>query len=272
VTSRYMLRGGIQGRERLRLIARALGATTGNLFDRLGIDLGLRCLDVGCGGGDVALELARRVRPSGRVLGVDIDDAKLELARHEASAAGLSNVEYRNADVLAGALDERFDVVYARFLLSHLADPAGATTMLVGAARPHGIVAVEDIDYRGSFAYPESRAHDRYRDIYMATARARDGDPTIGPRLPSLLAAAGCVDVGVHIVQPAALDPVGAGADVKLAIPLTLENIADAAVAEGVAERDELEAVAGELHRLAADPATLLSFPRIVQAWGRAPA
>jgi len=112
----------------------------------------------------------------------------------------------------------------------------------------------------------------RYRDIYMGTARARDGDPTIGPRLPSLLAAAGCVDVGVHIVQPAALDPAVAGADVKLAIPLTLENIADAAVAEGVAERDDLEAVAGELHRLAADPATLLSFPRIVQAWGRSPA
>ena len=92
MTSRYMLRGGIHGRERLRLIARALGATTGNLFDRLGIDLGMRCLDVGCGGGDVALELARRVGPGGRVVGVDIDDAKLELGRHEASAAGLANI------------------------------------------------------------------------------------------------------------------------------------------------------------------------------------
>ena len=136
------------------------------------------------------------------------------------------------------------------------------------AARLQGIV-VEDIDYRGS--HPESRAHDRYRDIYMGTARARTEIRPLAP-LCEPLAAAGCVDVGVHIVQPAALDPAGAGADAELAIPLTPENIADAAVAEGVAERDELEALAGELHRLAADPATLLSFLRIVQPGGLSPA
>jgi hypothetical protein len=233
---------------------------------------GTSCLDIGSGGGDIALELARRAGPTGRVLGVDIDETVLELARQEAVAAGIANVEYRNADVLAVELDERFDVVYARFLLTHLPDPAAATAKLVGAARPGGVVALEDIDYTGSFAYPPSRAHDRYCELYTQTALARNGNPNIGPRLPGLLADAGCEDVRISIVQPAALDPDGPGGDVKLGIPLTLENVADAALAEGIAARDELEAVVDELYRLAADPGTLLSFPRIVQAWARRPA
>src|SRR3954469_4264147 len=98
-TSAYAIRGGIAGRERLRILARTLHTGTSALFDRLGVGAGLCCLDVGCGGGDVTLELARRVGPRGRVIGVDLDAAKLDLARQEAAAQGLINVEFRTLDV-----------------------------------------------------------------------------------------------------------------------------------------------------------------------------
>jgi SAM-dependent methyltransferase len=230
------------------------------------------CLDVGSGGGDVALELARRVGPGGHVLGVDIDDTKLTLARKEAAAAGLSNVEYRRLDVLADEIPFEVDVVYTRFLLTHLPDAAGAAASLVRAARPGGHVIVEDIDYTGSLVYPASDAHRRYCELYTKTARARGGDPDIGPRLPEILRAAGCEQLQVTLVQPAALDPSGSGGDIKLAIPLTMENVAEAAVAEGLADREEIDTLIEELYRLAADPTTLIGFPRIVQAWGRRPA
>jgi hypothetical protein len=58
---------------------------------------------------------------------------------------------------------------------------------------------------------------------------------------------------------------------VKLGCALTLENIADAAIAAGVAQREELDRVTGELYRLAGDAVTLLSFPRMVQVWARRP-
>jgi hypothetical protein len=105
----------------------------------------------------------------------------------------------------------------------------------------------------------------------METARARGGDPNIGPRLPALLRDAGCEQVQVSIVQPAALDPSAPGGDLKLAIPLTIENIADAAIMEGLALREEIDALVDDLYRLAADPDTLMAFPRIVQVWGRRP-
>jgi 2-polyprenyl-3-methyl-5-hydroxy-6-metoxy-1,4-benzoquinol methylase len=64
----YIIRGGVEGRERLRVLARVMRPTTLNLFDRVGIRPGMACLDVGCGGGDVTFELADLVGPKGRVV------------------------------------------------------------------------------------------------------------------------------------------------------------------------------------------------------------
>ncbi len=80
----YIIRGGVEGRERLRILARVMLPTTLSLFDRVGITPGVVSLDVGCGGGDVTFELAQLVGPEGRAVGSDIDETKLELARREA--------------------------------------------------------------------------------------------------------------------------------------------------------------------------------------------
>ena len=269
--SSYIIRGGLSGRERLRVISRVLRPTTLALLDRVGVPEGARCLDAGCGGGDVALELAARAGSTGTVVGVDLDEEKLALARTEAGAAG-RNVEYRRADVATDDLGAGFDVVYTRFLLTHLRDPAGACDRLRRALRPGGAVIVEDIDYSGSFCHPDSPAYRRYCEVYVATARARGVDPHIGRRLPELLRDAGFEQVRVSAVQPVGVASDGLEGDAKLACALTLENIAEAAVAAGVAEREELDRAIDELYRLAGDAVTLMSFPRIVQAWARRPA
>ena len=266
-----MIRGGPEGRERLRVLARAMRPATTALLDRLGVASGWSCLDAGCGGGDVTLELARRAAPGGRVLGVDIDESKLELARAEAEAEGITNVAYETRDV-AGSLQGRFDLAYARFLVSHLPDPVDGVRGLVAAARPGGVVALEDVDFGASFSYPPSGAYQVSVDVYTRTAQARGGDPLVGRRLPALLLAAGCEDVDVAVVQPVGRRPEGWERDVKLLNPLTLENIADAAVAEGIATRVEIDGAVAELYALVEDPAVAMSVPRIVQAVGRVPA
>jgi SAM-dependent methyltransferase len=266
----YPIRGGIEGRERLRLISRVLQSTTAALLDQLALKPGMSCLDVGCGGGDVALELARRVLP-GRVLGIDLDPAGLEIARHEALDASVSNVDYVEADIAATEFAAEFDLVYARFLLTHMADPRHVLARLVAAAQPGGLVALEDIDYSGVFCRPENAAFERSVALYSRTARARGGDPDIGINLPHLLAEAGCDNVEAKVVQPAGFQAVGQDHDVKLVMALTMETTADAAVSEGLAAREETDTIVDELHRLAQDGTTFMSFPRIVQAWGRRP-
>jgi predicted O-methyltransferase YrrM len=261
----YIIRGGLAGRERLRVLARVNGPATSGLLARLGIEPGMRCLDVGCGGGDVALALARLVGPEGEVVGVDLDEVKLGIAREEAKAAGVANVEHRRGDVHELPADGDFDVVYSRFLLSHLPSPPRALGAMIAAARPGGVVAIEDIDFTASgFCHPESEAYRRLWQIYPPTVRAHGGDATFAPQLPGMLTAAGLLEVDAGLAQAA-----GSDRDVKLMPALTLENTADAVVAARQATREEVDALVDELYAVADDPDAILALPRVVQAWGR---
>jgi SAM-dependent methyltransferase len=260
----YAIRGGVAGRERLRVLARVMWPTTRTLFDRVGVTRTAQCLDAGCGGGDVTVELAR-IAPDGRVVGTDVDEAKLALGRAEAAEVGIANVTFRSADVMQPPSDgAAFDLVYARFLLSHLPDPQKAVTHLAAQLAVGGTLVVEDIDFRGHFCHPDSPAFWRYVDLYTRAVSARGADPNIGPRLPGLLQHAGLDAVGMNVIQPAGFE-----GEVKLISPITLEAIAGAVTATGLATAEEIEQTASELYAFAARPDSVLSIPRVVQAWGR---
>jgi ubiquinone/menaquinone biosynthesis C-methylase UbiE len=260
----YVIRGGPQGRERLRLLASVMWPTTRELFARIGISTNARCLDLGCGGGDVSVELAR-LAPDGQVLGIDLDEAKIELARAEAAAAGIGNVRYRIADVMDPLPDSvSYDLAYLRFVLTHLTDPATALTNVVRQLAPGGVVVVEDIDFRGHFCHPASAAFDNFVAWYTAAVQGRGADPNIGPRLPGLLAGAGLAEVRMNIVQPA-----GTTGDIKVIAPITLEAIADAVLTAGIASTDEFNTAVDELYAFARTDGTVVSGPRIVQCWGQ---
>ena len=98
---RYVIKGGVEGRERLRLLSEIMGPSTRALLAEVGVLPGATCLDVGCGGGDVTFELARAVGPSGRVVGVDRDRTTIDIAKREAGEMGLSNVAFETRDVTA---------------------------------------------------------------------------------------------------------------------------------------------------------------------------
>ena len=63
------------------------------------IGAGQRVLDVGCGIGDPTLQVAVLVGPHGRVLGIDIAEGMMAIARERAAALGLAHVEFRVDDV-----------------------------------------------------------------------------------------------------------------------------------------------------------------------------
>jgi len=262
----YIIRGGFEGRERLRVLSRVMQPAALSLFHRVGVRPGMDCLDVGSGGGDVAFDLAHLVSPGGSVLGLDIDEIKLQLARREARARHLSNVQFRAVDIAENDVGTEFDFVHARFVLTHLREPAKALAKMHKATRPGGIVAVADIDFRGYFCHPHFPPFERYVELYTTAVERRGADPNIGPRLPSLLEGAGIRGVQMNVVQPA-----GTHGEVKLITPITMENIADAVLAERLASRKEIERLVSELYAFAQDRSTVVSFPRVVEAWGYRP-
>lgn len=224
----------------------------------------MACLDAGCGGGDVSRQLARRVGLGGRVLGIDLDAVALAIAAEETAEQNLGTVEFRELDIRDLETDARFDVVYARFLLSHLADPRAALARLAGTLRPGGVIALEDVDFSGHFCSPESPAFRDYVRLYGEVVRAKGADPDIGPRLPLLLREAGLRDVVMTVVQPAGTDE-----DVKLINPITMETIGEAVVAAGLASPQAVDRLVADLYAAARDERIVLSMPRIVQTSGR---
>src|SRR6478672_13137732 len=98
---RYAIRGGQEGKKRLDLLARVMLPTTMELLDGVGLIRGMKCTDVGCGGGHVTISMARVVGPEGRVIGTDTDTEILALAREDADVAKVANITFEQLDACA---------------------------------------------------------------------------------------------------------------------------------------------------------------------------
>jgi ubiquinone/menaquinone biosynthesis C-methylase UbiE len=261
----YTLERGDDGARRLRRLARVTWPTTRGLLRRAGLQPGWSCLDVGCGTGRVTLAIARKVGPTGRAEGVDSDPIFIDQARSDAARAGL-NVTFRVGTADQPGEDAAFDLVYARFLLTHLPDPSIAASSMLRAAKPGGVVMVEDIDFGGSFCHPPSPAFDRYVSLYRDVVRSAGGDAAIGPRLGDLLEDAGIASIRVSVVQPTARQAGGLGI-----ASATMRGIAAAVVTKGLATMSEVTDIVDELETWERCPRAMESLPRIFQVWGVRP-
>ncbi len=125
-----------------RAIDEQIGSLGGIAMDRAEIRLGERVLDVGCGCGDTTLELARRVGPSGFVVGLDVSAPMLGEAERRARERGAANASFWNFDAQTHAFSgAEFDVAYSRFGVMFFADPLRAFANLREALHPGGRLA-----------------------------------------------------------------------------------------------------------------------------------
>jgi ubiquinone/menaquinone biosynthesis C-methylase UbiE len=119
-----------------------------NYFGRKTIELlslqnGSRVLDACCGAGASALPAAEFVGRKGKVIGVDIAQKLLELARAKATQRNLTNIEFELGDILSLRFpSESFDAVVCVFGIFFVPDMAAAVQELWRCVRPGGQLAV----------------------------------------------------------------------------------------------------------------------------------
>jgi demethylmenaquinone methyltransferase / 2-methoxy-6-polyprenyl-1,4-benzoquinol methylase len=102
---------------------------------------GARALDVACGTGDLALELAGRVGPGGEVVACDFSERMLELARAKAAGRPTVRVEWANALELPYRADE-FAAATVGFGVRNFSDLERGLSELVRVVRPGGKVVI----------------------------------------------------------------------------------------------------------------------------------
>jgi SAM-dependent methyltransferase len=218
------------------------------------LEPGLDLLDVGCGPGNITVDLANRVSP-GRTVGIDAAATIVDDARESARAQGATGVEFEVADVCdLPFANETFDVVHAHQVLQHLSDPVAALREMRRVCRVGGVVAARDGDYEAMTWYPETAGLRRWLDLYREVARGNRGEPDAGRWLLHWANAASFSDVRSSASAWCFATPAdrawwgGLWAD-----RVTKSALGDQAVDRGLATRADLGQIAAAWHRWAAD-------------------
>jgi SAM-dependent methyltransferase len=155
------------------------------LYEKVGLRQAERILDVGCGTGAVTLDIAEY--SDGSVMGIDIDEDKLEEARR--ALAHIPNVEFQNADVQELPFpDEAFDAVLFNIVLMYVPDKEKALREMARVTRPGGtVLATCEPDYEGQLCYPE----DPFKPLMLENLSSIGADLDTGRRLKTLFTMAG---------------------------------------------------------------------------------
>jgi SAM-dependent methyltransferase len=160
---------------------------------RAGFGEGDTIIDVGCGPGYAALDLAKLVGPDGRVIAVDRSRRFLDVLERAARDRGLANIELRESDLDAATFDgSSADGIWCRWVAAFVERPRDLIARLARALRPGGaMVSHEYFEYGTWRMAPPEPSLDRFVQQVIAAWRESGGEPNVGLEIPSWCEAEG---------------------------------------------------------------------------------
>jgi ubiquinone/menaquinone biosynthesis C-methylase UbiE len=221
--------------------------TNSSFIDFLKIEPGDSILEVGSGLGILADSIAARF-PAALVTGLEIADAQLAKAKGMFSRP---NLKFMKGDALSLELMESsFDVVYCRYILEHVADPAAALSEIFRVLKPGGRFFVQENNILINTFFPDCVAYSVILRKYAELQSKVGGDAEIGKKLFSLLKQTGFHSINlsigpeVHHYDLPTFDPwiinsieILKGAKTRL---LEFEDISDPVFEKAVSELESL--------------------------------
>lgn len=254
--------------ERLQMQAAAIEFDAGVMLDRIGVQPGWRCLDLGCGPGFLVELLSRRVGLTGRVIALDVDAVFLEHARRLTRGRRLRRVTFIQGDAYCTGLRRgSFDLVHARFVGSTVGRPEDLTAEAIALARPGGIVALQEPDIATLRCYPPHAAWDRLTGVLEDVFLRAGKDVRLARRLYQLARGAGLEGVRY---RPFLVGFVSHDRMVDY-LPATIESLRGPILRDHLIDEVALDAALTACRRHLADPETVSTYVTVAQVWGRRP-
>ena len=200
------------------------------------IDAGQTVADYGCGPGGLAVELARRVGDTGKVIGLDINPEFLTRTHARAERDGVGDrIETRLVEGNTLPLeDDSVDRVVCKNVLEYVPDPQATINEFRRIVRPGGIAHVSDSDW-GAVVFEPAR--EQFARI-MSAAAVAFRTPLIGRSLYGMFRQAGFDVVQVQVL---------AAADISGGLQSVLRNMSGYALTSGKIDQAEADAFLAEV-------------------------
>ena len=227
----------------------------GTLVDLLHSDTaypdGSKVLEIGCGIGAQTLPLAQR-SPGARFTSIDLSADSIAEAKRKVVQAGLTNVEFRQADIFALPFSaQSFDHLFVCFVLEHLARPIEALRIFHRLLRVGGTITVIEGDHGSTYFYPDSAAAHAAIQCLVTLQQKAGGNALIGRQIYPLLIEAGfgAVQVSPRTVYVDSSRPDLVDGFTRKTFTAMIEGIREAALAAGLIDPNSFDAGVRDLYR-----------------------
>jgi ubiquinone/menaquinone biosynthesis C-methylase UbiE len=214
---------------------------------------GSKVLEAGCGVGAQTVTLAKN-SPDALVISIDISEASVNEARSKAAAAGITNVQFEQADVFNLPYEPNsFDHVFVCFVLEHLPRPVEALQTLKKYLKEGGTITVIEGDHGSAYFYPESEAAQKAIQCQVELQRKAGGNAMIGRELYPLLCQAGfnSVRVSPRMVYVDSSKPGLVDGFTNKTFTAMIEGVREQAIKTGLIEQNIFEKGIKDLYRTA---------------------
>jgi SAM-dependent methyltransferase len=180
---------------RLGLQHRVWRAVVLQCWQRAGITVGKRVIDIGAGPGYATVDLAEIVGPTGEVVALERSNKFVSAMKERVRVRGLTNVKAHELDLMNDDLPlGPFDFSWCRWVLSFVAEPGVVVKKIAEAIKKGGVAIFHEYGHYETWRYfPRLPSHEKFREHVVATWRESGGEPDSALALPALLADNGLV-------------------------------------------------------------------------------
>lgn len=241
---------GYDHRENIRLQDQA-STLTELLHSDTSYPAGSRVLEAGCGIGAQTVTLAKN-SPNALIASVDISEASVTEARRKVEAAGLTNVQFQQADIFNLPYGpDSFDHIFVCFVLEHLPRPVEALHTLKKHLRQGGTITVIEGDHGSAYFHPDSEAAYKAIRCQVELQWRAGGNAMIGRELYPLLSKAGysSICVSPRMVYVDSSKPELVEGFTKKTFTAMIEGVRESAIKAGIIEQHVFEKGIRDLYR-----------------------
>jgi ubiquinone/menaquinone biosynthesis C-methylase UbiE len=256
--------------ESFGVLSRAFQDFTLQVFVEAGLKQGMHVLEIGSGGGDLALLAAEFVGPTGSVLGIESSERAVTYAKHRADASGLHNINFIEARIDHDLpFEPQFDALVGRIVLMFLPSPETVVRRLAEHVRPGGLVIFQEPDMSWAKSVPNVPAVEKAAGWMRRVFEAAGADSVIGPKLHSIFKKAGLPDPVMRV------DGLiyGSKGDGPKLLADTIQAILPAIDQLGIANASEIDIATFEarIRRELEDANATMSSPLLISARSQIP-